>query len=406
MPEPLQGRRIRVLRVITRMIVGGAQENAMLTCELMDANRFENVLVTGAEAGAEGSLIEECRARGIHVETEPALIRNLHPVSDLVATWRLYRRMTRTKWDVVHVHTSKAGILGRIAAWFARVPLVVHTAHGWAFARSRRQHAWVRWLWTWMERICAKMCRWIIVVADSDRREAIQAKVGRAEQFRLIRSGIDLDAYARLELAPSEAKRRAGLPEDGFIVGTVGRLSEQKAPLDLLRAFSRVAEIVPAAHLLFVGDGPLRADVERLIQEMRLAARVHVTGVRRDIPELMKAMDVFALASRWEGLPRVLPQAMASGLPVVATRVDGTAEAVRQGVTGWLVDVGDVGSLASRIAELAADPELARRMGDTARSRAEEFSARRMVRQLEELYEGGPATKVAPVEPTDSSAAW
>jgi glycosyltransferase involved in cell wall biosynthesis len=154
----------------------------------------------------------------------------------------------------------------------------------------------------------------------------------------------------------------------------------------LFRAFVRVAAVRPEAHLVFVGDGPQRGELETAIQEAGLADRVHLTGLRRDVPELQRAFDVFALASRWEGLPRVFPQAMAAGLPIVATRVDGAPDAIVPGENGWLVDVGDMEGMAARLIALAADPVVARRMGAAGRARVEEFSARRMVDGLSELY--------------------
>jgi glycosyltransferase involved in cell wall biosynthesis len=175
----------------------------------------------------------------------------------------------------------------------------------------------------------------------------------------------------------------------------VGRLSEQKAPLDLLEGFALFARERPDAILVLVGDGPLRGAVESRAAELGLADRVRLAGLRRDVPRLLRAFDVFALASRWEGLPRVFPQAMAAGLPIVATRVDGAIEAISEGETGFLVEPGDFPALARALGALLDDPGLRRRMGEAARFRVEEFSAERMVRQHGDLYvallEGRPA---------------
>jgi glycosyltransferase involved in cell wall biosynthesis len=234
--------------------------------------------------------------------------------------------------------------------------------------------------------MCAPLCDTIVVVAEPDRVDGLRLGIGHPEQYRLIRSGIEIEGYRDVALTRAEARRRIGVPEDAFVIGTVGRLSPQKAPLDLLAAFERVAAARPETHLVFVGDGPLRGEVEARAAAAGLTHRVHLLGLRRDVADLQRAFDVFALASRWEGLPRVFPQAMAAGLPIVATRVAGAPDAIVPGETGWLVEVGDTEGLAARLRALAEDPALARHMGQAGLARVEEFSARRMVDQLAELY--------------------
>ncbi|MEQ1832362.1 MAG: glycosyltransferase family 4 protein [Candidatus Eisenbacteria bacterium] len=382
---PRQQRPLRVLHVITRMIVGGAQENTMLSCALMDPDHVMSTLVTGVETGVEGELLTESRLRGIPLVIEPRLVRRLSPWSDIVATYRLWRIMRGGRFDVVHTHTSKAGVVGRVAAWFAGVPVVVHTAHGWGFTPLQPRPLY--WLYVWLERVCSSVSDIVVAVASTNRDDALALGIGRPEQYRLIRSGIELGCFRDVPISRTEVRRSLGLPDDAFVVGSVGRLGDQKAPLDLLHAFAPVAAAHPEARLVFVGDGPLRGQLEAAIAAEGLTGRVLLTGLRRDVPELLRAFDVFALASRWEGLPRVFPQAMAAGLPIVATRVDGAPDAVIQGVNGWLVPVGDLVAMSARLSELAADPVLARRMGAAGLERVEEFSAQAMVDALAGLYD-------------------
>ena len=382
-PERTQ-RPLRVLHVITRMIVGGAQENTMLSCALIDRERFASTILTGPETGVEGELHSESRARGVTVEVEPSLVRRLSPWHDLVATLRLWRTIRRGRYDIVHTHSSKAGILGRVAARLAGARVIVHTTHGWGFNSDQPWH--IYWLYVWLERLCVRFSDVVIVVGRPNRDEGLALGIGRPEQYQLIRSGIEIDAYRDVSLTRQEARARLQLPHDAFVIGSVGRLGEQKAPHDLLAAFAPVAAAHPHSHLVFVGDGPLRAPLEAAIAQAGLTGRVHLMGLRRDVPELMRAFDVFALASRWEGLPRVFPQAMAAGLPIVATRVDGAPDAITSGENGWLVPVGDVATMSRHLAALAADPAAARRMGEAGRLRVEEFSAQRMVDALAELY--------------------
>jgi glycosyltransferase involved in cell wall biosynthesis len=320
----------------------------------------------------------------VKVLVEPSLVRRLSPWHDIVATFRLWREIRRGRYDVVHTHSSKAGIVGRIAARLAGVPVIVHTAHGWGFNRHQPWHEY--WLYVWLERICARFTAAIVVVGSPNRDAGLALGIGRREQYRLIRSGIEITAYRDVEIARDQARGRLGLPCESFVIGSVGRLGEQKAPLDLLRAFVPLANARPEARLVYVGDGPQRRELEAAVEEHGLTDRVHFAGLRRDVPELLRAFDVFALASRWEGLPRVFPQAMAAGLPIVATKVDGAPDAITPGENGWLVEVGDTAAMADRLHALASDPEAARRMGAAGRERVEEFSAQRMVHALSELY--------------------
>lgn len=385
-PRPLQ-----VLHVITRMIVGGAQENTLLSCSLIDRARFPSEILCGLETGAEGSLHDDCRAAGVPLHLEPTLVRRTHPVLDVRVVGRLAAFMRRGRYDVVHTHSSKAGIVGRWAARMARVPVVVHTAHGWPF--SREDAAFTNRAWIALERLCAPMADAIVVVGTQDGERGLAAGIGRPGQYHLIRSGIDVEFYASPGASRESVRERLGVPRDALVVGTIGRLGRQKAPLDLLAAFERLARARPEAHLVMVGDGPQRAEVEAACARDGLASRVHLLGLRRDIPDLLHAFDVFALASHWEGLPRVLPQAMAAGLPIVATRVNGSPDAVTPDVNGWLVEVGDIAAMGDGLIRLADDPELARVMGARGRERVGEFSARRMVHQLSVLYAALAARK-------------
>jgi glycosyltransferase involved in cell wall biosynthesis len=379
-------RPIRVVNVITRWIVGGAQETVLDSCARFDPTRIESLVITGPQTGSEGELFGEARSLGVDVLVEPSLVRELHPVKDPVCVLRLAAHFRRLEPDIVHTHTSKAGIVGRVAARLAGVPRVVHTAHGWGF---HPRQGWAgRVFYEGIERACAQLADAIVVVATPNRTQALALGIGRASQYHLIRSGIDIGPYAA---APAERERtRAALaiaPHE-FVFGNVGRLSEQKSPLDLVAAFAHVAARHPEARLVMVGDGPLLGAVEKSIREAGIEERVHLAGMRRDVPAFLGAFDAFVLSSRWEGLPRTVPQAMAAGLPIVATETDGTPEAVRDGETGWLVTIGDRAALADRMDRLIADPARARAMGARGRALVGEFSVERMVEQLEALYEG------------------
>ena len=378
------GRRpLRVLHIITRMIVGGAQENTMLSCALIDQARFPSELLTGPQTGSEGELHGEVKARGVTMHIEPTLVRELDLWKDLVALFRLHAFIKRGRYDVVHTHSATAGGLGRVAARLAGVPVIVHTLHGVSW---NKHHVRFPGIAVWIEKMCARWSDAMVAVAETDRQEAIALGIGVRDRFELIRSGIEVEAYRDVAIDRTEARARLGIPLDAFVVGSVGRLNHQKAPLELLAAFGRLAEMRPEARLVMVGDGAMRDEVHAWVAKSPHRDRIHLLGLRRDVPEILRALDVFALASHYEGLPRVFPQAMAAGLPIVATRVAGAVDAVIPGENGWLVDIGDMEAMARHLDDLARDPAQARRMGERGRSRAEEFSARRMVQQLEVLY--------------------
>jgi glycosyltransferase involved in cell wall biosynthesis len=377
--------RIRVLQVITRLIVGGAQETVMLIADMLDPARFDVDVLSGPQTGSEGSLIEEVRRRGISLTIEPALVREINPVKDLLALVRLIRFIRRGGYDIVHTNSSKAGILGRWAARLAGVLVIVHTVHGWG--HHERQHPLVRRFYILLEQVTQRITDRLIVVSPRNTERGLADGIATPEKYVTIRSGIELDRFRQPARPREVVQAELGIPQDAPVVGTVTRLSSQKAPLDFVAAAAQVTAQRPDVHFVVVGDGPLRVDVEAQIAALGLAERVHLTGLRGDVSDLMHSFDVFALSSLWEGLPRVLPQAMAAGLPIVATAVDGNAEAVTDGVNGLLTPPGDPQAMASALLQLLGDPALAAQMGEAGRSRSDEFGARRMVDDIAALYE-------------------
>jgi glycosyltransferase involved in cell wall biosynthesis len=377
--------RIRVLHVITRLIVGGAQENTMLTAALLDPDRYAVDVVSGPQTGSEGSLISEVRARGIRLTVLPTLVREVNPLKDALALGALVRLIRHGGYDIVHTHSSKAGILGRWAARLAGVPTIVHTVHGWG--HHDRQHPLVRRLYILLEQGTQRITDRLIVVSPRNIQKGLADGIATPEKYVTIRSGIELARFQR-PARPREAVRaELGIPLGAAVVGTVTRLSPQKAPLDFVAAAAQVAAHRQDVHFVIVGDGPLRADVEARVVASGLAERVHLTGLRRDVADLMHSFDVFALTSLWEGLPRVLPQAMAAGLPIVATGVDGNAEAVRDGVNGLLTPPGDPHAMATALLQLLEGPALSERMGQAGQVRAVEFDVHEMVSDIAALYE-------------------
>lgn len=384
---------IKVLHPITRLIIGGAQENTMLTADMMNREingerRYAVSIISGPQTGPEGSLIEEIRHRGIPLTIHPSLRREVNPVADMRAIFALRRLMTAPdggpQFDIVHTHSSKAGVVGRVAARLARVPLVVHTVHGWSF--HDKMPEWKILFYIALEKWASRFGQKLIVVAEADIDKGLARGIGRREDYVVIRSGIELERFGHPQVPRNETRRQLGIPVDALVIGSVTRLSEQKAPLDLVESFALAHRASPGVRFVIVGDGPMRSQVEARLKERNLADATVLTGLRRDIPELMAAFDVFTLNSLWEGLPRVLPQAMATGLPIVCTRADGSADAIVDGENGLLVPRSDPAAAAEQILRLLADPELRRRMGEAGQRRAPSYDARTMVGQIDQLY--------------------
>lgn len=378
-------RKIRVMHIITRLIVGGAQENTVLTAALLDKRRFDTEVISGPQTGPEGSLIDQVHQRGVPLTILPDLVREISPLHDLKALFKLARLIRRNRCDIIHTHSSKAGVLGRWAGWMAGVPIIVHTVHGWG--HTDRQHPFVRSVYITLEKLTQRVTDRLIVVSPRNTEKGLADGIATPDKYVTIRSGIELDRFLRPSRSRAEMRAELSIPPDVPVMGTVARLSLQKAPLDFVTAAAIVADAIPQAHFVFVGDGPLRDQTEAAIEEAGLTTRFHLTGLRRDVPELLTTFDVFALSSLWEGLPRVLPQAMAAGLPMIATAIDGNAEAISDGVNGRLVPPADPPALARAVIALLRDPDAARRMGQAGLARVREFSAAKMVDDIARLYE-------------------
>ena len=349
------------------------------------AGKYEVDVVSGPQTGSEGSIIEEVRQRGINLTIMPELRREISPVNDIKALFLLRDMMKKGKYDLVHTHSSKAGVLGRLAAKMAGVPYVVHTVHGWSY--HEHMSGTQLKLYTTLEKLGHACGHASIVVSPKDIDKGLAEGIGRREDYTVIRSGIELDRFGHPQVPAEEIRADLGIPQDVPIIGSVTRLSPQKAPLDLIKSIAAVAEQNSEAWFVIVGDGPLRPDVEQAIAQANLQERVVLTGLRRDVPELLNIFDIFVLTSLWEGLPRVLPQAMASGLPIVCTKADGSAEAVQEGVNGYLVPQQSPQETADRLLQLLNDPELRQKMGSAGRQLAPPFGAKQMVRDIDKLYQ-------------------
>jgi glycosyltransferase involved in cell wall biosynthesis len=368
---------MKVLFLITRAELGGAQTHVV---DLLRGLRSEMDLEVGT--GERGYLTETAGQLGIPCHIVPDLVQPMRPWQDLRALRNCVRLIRGVRPDIVHTHTSKAGVIGRLAARLAGVP-AIFTAHTWCFAEGTS--------WKWkaigipLERLAARCSARILTVSDSNRELALRHRIAGAAKFATVHNGIE-DSPRRLgmeEPLPTghgSEWRTAAAPR----IIMVARFSPQKAQALLLDA---VRDIEAPFELLFVGDGPDRSALEQRAAEMGLQHRVKFLGQRLDIPELLASSDIFALATNWEGFPIGILEAMRAGLPVVASNVNGVGEAVSDGVTGYLVPAADSNAFRNRLVQLLTDVNLRRNMGAAGRLRFEkEFTADVMLRKTASIY--------------------
>ncbi len=380
---------MRIMHVSTRLILGGSQENTVLSCEGQADGGHDVSLVFGPIYGPEGSLFDRVKAHG-NIETieTPNLVRELAPVKDFKCKQDLRKIIRDWKPDVVHTHSSKAGILGRLAAWKEKVPCVIHTIHGLAF--HPYQSKWRNGVYILSERIAAKRCHVIACVADAMRDQALKQGIGRPEQYVTVYSGMEVERYVSPQWSRDEVRRELGISEDDFVLGTIARLAELKGHDDLLDSLEGLMNQRSNLKLLWVGDGWWADRLLGRVKSMGLADRVITTGLvpSEEIPKYLQAMDVLCHPSYREGLPRTVTQSLLSGTPVIANDVDGTREVCFDGETGRLIPPGDLTALREATEWMMDHPVERAEMGRLGQTLCRErFAASRMVEHLEEIYQ-------------------
>ena len=380
---------MRIVHVITRLIVGGAQENTLLSCEGQHGRGHDVTLVTGPALGPEGSLMGRAKGGGYRVVEVDAMRRAILPGKDFWTYRRLVELFREMRPDVVHTHSSKAGILGRWAAHRAGVPAIVHTIHGLAFTASTSRA--VNGAYKAAERWTAPITTKIVCVADAMREQSLAAGIGRREQYVTVYSGMETRPFLEPPRERGVVRRELGIGENELAVGTIARLFHLKGHDDLLEMAPGLCARHPRLKFLWVGDGLLRAEFERRIGQMGLRDRFVLTGLVEPgrIPELANAMDVLVHPSRREGLARALPQAALAGKPVVTYGVDGNGEGVVDGETGFVVQPFEKEKIARAVDLLLADEAMRGAMGEAGRVFAKaRFDAPVMVDALERVYAG------------------
>ncbi len=376
--------RIKIARIITRMDMGGAQQAVLSLSRQLDPRVFEQVLITG-----EGGLLwpELSTIPSVKHYIVSDLTRQVRATglwTDIKAIHKMRNILRKERPHIAHTHTPKAGVLGRWAAWLAGVPRIVHTFHGFGFGEFHPY--WQRMLYIWTERITARITTDFVAVSERNRSKAESYRLFANGECHLIRSGIDFSAFENVVVDKSQKKIELGLCPSDRIVGTVAGFKPPKALHHFVEVAKRVSDQMTGVKFLMVGDGELRPQLQDQIARLGLNSIVKMTGLRRDVPELLQIFDVFLMTSLWEGVPRALVEASLAGIPSVATDVDGVGEAIEHGKNGFLVDPGDIEGLANRIVQLLRDEELRTQLGRVGRSIGNQFSTEKVLEDYTRLY--------------------
>ncbi|XVQ12374.1 glycosyltransferase [Spirillospora sp. CA-255316] len=401
-------RKLRVATVITRFN-GGAGQVALNGALALDPSCYERAVITGgvgidsaAAAGSDGPGAEvrygedavahaaagdftpRAHAAGMEIVQVRPLVPQISPREDRAALRTLTRVLAEGRYDVVHTHSAKGGVIGRIAAARAGVPRIVHTWHGFPFNEFQswpRRAAYIR-----LERIAARRTDAFLAIGSETVTTALRLGLATPERIRLSWPAVDVDAYAAAPGSRAQARRRLDLPLGVKVVGSIGRLTYQKGPEIFARALARLPEDVFG---LWVGGGAMAGELEKLTARLGIADRMRWLGHRDDVAQVMPAFDVLAMASRWEGLPCVLVEAIGAGIPLVATAVPSNQDLVLSGETGLLVPPQDPAGLAAAIGHLLDHPAEAARMAGRARERVGDwFSPGYLGAVLNETYRG------------------
>ena len=377
--------KINLLYVITKLELGGAQKQLLSLIARLDKNRYNIFLFTAKN----GLLLTDAQAiNGLHIKTSALLERPINPFKDILALIEIYLFIRKHNIDIVHTHSSKAGILGRLAASFVRNKIIIHTIHGWSF--NDYQSGLCRYFFILLERFNAKFSDKLIVVSTHDFKKGLSSRIGNDRKYQLIHYGIDYSEFARQD---NKIREKLGIKPNELVVGMLSCFKPQKSPQDFIKLAFLINQNLSDIKFILVGDGLLRKRIERLIAQLGLRQKVILTGWRRDIPSILQAMDVFVLTSLWEGLPISVLEAICASVPVVATNTGGISEVISEGKTGFLIspadtkNPGDMRTMAEKVISLLKDVELRQKIAKHAKeSLSPNFNLENMVNNTDNFY--------------------
>jgi len=365
----------KCVHIVTTLELGGAQQNTVFT--VANLKGFQGVLI----AGSEGIIAAE----GITTYRVSALVRKMNPVKDILALIGIWVLLRKIKPEIVHTHSSKAGIIGRWAAFFAGVPVIIHTFHGFGF--NDWQRPFTKKLFIFAEKATAKISTHLFAVSVKNLEKAVVLGICKNSGISLVHSGIDIKKWEG-RITPKQARERFGIPPAVPVCGMVACFKPQKAPVDFVEIAKRLLKIYPEMRFILVGDGVLRGEIEKKLHKYRIADSFILAGWRNDPENILPAFDVNVLTSLWEGLPRVILEAGVCIIPSVVSEVDGNSEIITDGISGFLIKPRDIDGFVKKIDYLFKNPDVARVFAHKSRKKIiGDFDIRNMVCLIEQKYE-------------------
>ena len=374
-------KKIKLLHVITHLPIGGAQDNTLYTVELLNKDKYDISL----SCNLNGELVSRAKkVKHLKLYDVPNLRREVSIINDIRAFLYLYKLIKKENFTIIHTHSSKAGFLGRVAAMLNKTPIVIHTIHGFAF--HDYMNSFKKNIFIYLEKLSAKWTHGLVTVSNLNKKKVVDLGIAPIEKLKNIYSGIDLTLF--INEKNDQFRKELNLDSNHLLLGSVGRLSNQKDPITMIEAFSIVSKNFPNAHLTLVGEGELRDEILIKIDQLQLNGRVHLTGNKNDPWKIYHSLDLFIMSSIYEGLGRSITEALSCGVPVVCTRVEGVPEIVRDNKTGILVPPKDPSALATGIIKSLNDMDNARKMAEEGRKFVNEnFDVKKMVDDIDTLYD-------------------
>lgn len=376
----------RVLHIITRLISGGADENTIFSIRGLQKNGYKVDLLVGGESQLK--IIQD--NDDIHIIILKELTRNINPIKDLIAFFKIFCYIRKNNYAIIHTHTAKAGFLGRLAAKCSGAPIIIHTLHGITFHEFLNPI--IKNIYILLEKITGSFTQKLVTVGEDIKQKYCARNIATPEKYITIRSGFDLQNFIHDgNLSPDEQvfeKQRLGLKQTDIVIGSVSRLEPRKGYVYLLEAASIVCEKISDVKFVIAGEGKQRAQLEEEVRKRKLTDKIFFLGYRQSVARIMAIFDIFTLTSLWEGLPRVLVQAAALGKPIVTFDVEGAWEVVEHGINGFIVPSKDTQQLSERLLRMIQHIDQTRAMGQIGKTKINNaWDTQTMIRQIDCVYQ-------------------
>ena len=374
-------KKIKLLHVITHLPIGGAQDNTLYTVELLNKKKYDISLCCNLD----GELVERAKkVEDIKLFDIPFLCREVSLYNDVKAFFSIYKLLKNGNFDIIHTHSSKAGFIARLAAKLNKIPVIIHTVHGFAF--NDFMNVYKKNFFIYVEKILATWTDILITVSNLNKNKIVDLNIAKEENIKNIYSGIDLSLFT--DKRNSDFRKELNLGDDKILIGSVGRLSNQKDPITMINAFDIVSKKFPEAYLVLVGDGPLKDKIVDRIKKLKLKNRVHLTGNKSNPWDVYHSIDLFIMSSIYEGLGRSITEALSCGVPVVCTAVEGVPEIIKDSITGTLVPPREPIELADGIIRSLQNMKVAKRKAAEGRKFVQDnFDVNKMVEDIDALYQ-------------------